>query len=83
MFISFMRTLSFRIYKSLLTHHIGEPTKSYKNLQVRHKKFENFSFLFIDTFSLKRDKIYLISNQIVSYNQKDIYLQQTKMKRSG
>lgn len=46
MFIPFMRTLSFRIYKSLLTHHIGEPTKSYKNLQVRHKKFENFSFSF-------------------------------------
>lgn len=83
MFIPFMRTLSFRIYKSLLTHLIGEPTKSYKNLQVRHEKFENFSFLFIDTFSLKRNKIYLISNQIVSYNQKDIHLQQIEMKRSG
>ncbi|VXC42020.1 hypothetical protein BACI71_30860 [Bacillus mycoides] len=40
----FMRTLSFRIYKSLLTHHIGEPTKSYKNLQVRHKKFKFISY---------------------------------------
>ncbi|EEK51428.1 hypothetical protein bcere0002_16190 [Bacillus cereus ATCC 10876] len=32
---------------------------------------------------LKNDKINLISNQIVSYNQKDIYLKQIKMKRSG
>jgi len=70
-----MRTLSFNIYKSLLTHDISEPTKSYKNLQVRHKKFNFFLIFFIDTILLKSDKIYLISNRIILYNQKDIHLQ--------
>lgn len=73
-----MRTLSFRIYKSLLTHLIGEPTKSYKNLQVRHKKFEFFLIIFIDTYSVKRNKIYLIKHQIISYNLKDICIQTKK-----
>ncbi|PGK37883.1 hypothetical protein CN907_15190 [Bacillus anthracis] len=55
-------------------------TKTYKFVT---KNSKIFLFFFIDTFLLKRNKIYLISNQIVSYNQKDTHLQQIEMKRSG
>ncbi|PGH79871.1 hypothetical protein CN896_18135 [Bacillus thuringiensis] len=55
-------------------------TKTYKFVT---KNSNIFLLFFIDTILLKNDKINLISNQIISYNQKDIYLQQIKRKRSG